>query len=580
MDIRIRLIGNVAYEYPVRLSADFRTDVLTDGLGIPILPLPELLPEEILSRPGLRVGIGLPDGYAGLVRAADFLAEQMDAEAHVRACFTEERPDPETGDWCRFLKAGLTFYASVYLEQESEEAWEDLRRALKRVTRLGIRREGVTGEVECDLEKSEKRRIDWKQPPALLRCDRLEYMLMPITPLCLDAPYGEDVTTLTWVPGGVLREDLRRNLPAALAEKLDRMIFTNAYVSDGLRRLLPLPLCMSLVKLDKTQLHYRLASGKDPGRTEQDVGVGDAYAEGFEDRLIRYTKPETEKVVSLDGALHDALRPGQMFRGEIRGEDADLRALADWMSGNPILRLGDLKRESFGETCLAVGGLRGESIETETLARAFDVSCLSPAILIGASGVPEPGEALFLAEIERLLGAPGALRIVEKYLDVYRDYGPNPRWKDDSPVTGCLARGSVMRLETADGKPIDLTPILHAFIGERNEDGYGEIMAYAARGCYYRSAEYVPSARYDLDFPLFVREIDLGAEMVRNLFRDMLKRNVQMLAATDRIDPGRAGEEDSPIPWEILRMIRERFDRTLPDETLEKWYREAANPRD
>ena len=106
----------------------------------------------------------------------------------------------------------------------------------------------------------------------------------------------------------IFRDALEAFADDDMKAMLRRMTFSNAYISEERARLLPLPLCMSLVKLDKKRLHYRLSPGKDPSRVEQDVGVGDAYARSFENRLTIYTKPETERIASRGGKIADTGR--------------------------------------------------------------------------------------------------------------------------------------------------------------------------------------------------------------------------------------------------------------------------------
>ena len=95
------------------------------------------------------------------------------------------------------------------------------------------------------------------------------------------------------------------------------------------------------IKLDKKQLHYRLSAGKDLSRVEQDVGVGDAYARGFENMLTVYTKPETEQIPSQDDKRVDALSYGQMFRGVVYGSACPREA---WARSGPTAIPGCLHR--------------------------------------------------------------------------------------------------------------------------------------------------------------------------------------------------------------------------------------------
>ncbi len=574
--IRIELLGNVAFENNVTLSTDFKYDIPTDPMGIPCLPLSSLLPDDIVSVPGLQMSMAYPEGYLGLMETAYSMQEwQPDIVPVIRACFTEERYDPEEGQWVRYLKAGQVFKAFFSLEEEAQVSRKALEEALVRISRIGIQKGGITGRVSCSLCPPEKIRAVREERYDHVPYERLEYTIMPLTPLCMHAPYAEGSRTLTYVPGMCLREELRKRLPSDIAGQLKDMVFANAYIGDGTRRLLPLPLCMSLVKLDKSQLHYRLSSGKDPNRVEQDVGVGDAYADGFMHFLTKYSVPETERIRSRDQQMYDALSPGQMFQGVIYGKSEDLRAMADFLDENPFLYLGHLREEGFGQAYLRVDHLKEKEIGAETLARRFDVSCLSPALLINDAGMPDTNEALFLEEIERLLKAPGRLRAAGRYMEVYKDFSPDPIWGTDGPVTRCLAKGSVVRLETADGQPIDISPILHGFVGERTEDGYGEIMAYPASECYYRMAQRLTVRKYELPIAFNWRIVHGDTVLIEMVLKEILKRRIRSLAWIDRMDPGRQAQEHITIPLGLLRSVRAHYAPSVSDQQLEEWYLES-----
>ena len=569
-EIRIKLTGDVAFQNDIKLSEGFLCDVPVDPLGIPYIPLPELLPEEVTGK--LRVGYAFPEGYLGLVKEADRLTKLMpDIMPQIRSCFTGKRFYPEEGAWVRFLRSGQIFCASIYAHGD----FEALEAVLASITRLGIEKEGISGRVECTLSTGKTNRSHRTFPGCDLQCDRLEYTLMPVTPMCLFAPYASGVKTATFIPGMVLRDTLEKNADATLAAKLRDMTFSNAYISDGTERLLPLPLCMALVKLDKRQLHYRLSSGKDPNRAEQDVSPGDAYARSFESSLTTFTRPEVERIVSREGVMYDALCQGQMFRGTIYGEDAALRELYAYLLAHPSLAFGHLTQEGFGQVYLKAGLLPSEKLKAEYLARSFDVSCLSHVLIMSRSGIPDTTAEGLLEEVERRLCAPGKLKIVGRYMDVHEDFSWNSRWGQEGPVVRCLAKGSVMRLETKDGLPVNIAPILHAFVGERTKDGYGEIMAFPALEGYYRAAETVAPEKYKMKLPLSFLWLHFSAKLTDQVIGRILKKRIQSLAVSDRGDvPAKEGA-DRPVPLDLLRFIRDRFDPTVSDELLALWYREG-----
>ena len=568
--IQIRLFGNVAFENRMKMTEGFRYDIPVNHLGIPFMPLAALLPAEIAG--DISLGYAFPEGYDGLVDAADHMMQIMpDIAPQIRSVFTGERYYPDEGYWVRYLKAGQTFYAMVYGEADLKA----LSGALQTVERIGIQREGISGEVKCSLLERKPAQSMPKYLSDDLKYERLTYTVTSITPLCLHSPYAEGVRTMTYIPGGILRNELEKQPDLHLQEMSGSFRFSNAYIRDGYSRLLPTPLCMALVKLDKIKLHYRLAPGNDPARVEQDVSLGDAYTHSFENFMTVYTRPETERITSRNGNMYDALCAGQAFGGTIYGEDKSLRELAQYLQDHPFMHLGSLSEEGFGEVYIRVEQLEMKKIEAEHLVRSFDVSCLAPALILNGAGMPDTSAEGFLAELERVWGQPGKLKIVDQYMDVYMDSAFDAGWGQDGAVVRCLAKGSVMRLASKDGSPLDISPILHTFIGERTKDGYGEIMAYPALGDYYRTARQVSPEKYNVKYPASRRTLQLTVDLTSQVLEMLLKRNIQYLAVMDRGDHRKGEDASSLIPMELLRAIRDRYKASVSDGVLEQWYLEG-----
>jgi hypothetical protein len=116
--IRIELVGEVAFEAHMKMDEGYRCDVPTDDLGIPYLRMAELVKEQVpLGLPeDLRIGLGRPDGYYGLVREAAELVRQIpNAKTWIRSLYTADRLDSQTGLRIRSLKAGQTFIVPYFV---------------------------------------------------------------------------------------------------------------------------------------------------------------------------------------------------------------------------------------------------------------------------------------------------------------------------------------------------------------------------------------------------------------------------------------------------------------------------------
>lgn len=569
--IQIKTIGEVALPSTMNSSVGYLYDIPTDDMGIPCLPINMILEAEGVSLPEVSLGFAHPDGYMSLVRNASILKDNIpNCVPMIRSYFLNERFLPEKMCNIRSLKAGQVLNAHIFFEEKDREA---VAKALEQITHIGVSDGAITGEVSVKLIS--QKNTDATAPALSAKCSyaSLDVSYLLRTPACFHTPFDDGFTTASFIPGSTIRAELMQKLKDAPID-WENTVFTNGYLSMNGQRLLPTPICVSVVKLDKEQLRYRLAPGKNPKITEQDKGLDDTYTNECHKHLTRYAAPESERIVSKDGVMYDALCSGQLFQGTICGSDADIRAIAAYLSQNPITNLGKLREEGFGEIYRSICRVNEKEIPETALYQTFDVCCVSNTLILNDRGMPTCRAEDLLAEIEYALGVSGRLRIVGKYTGVYHDFSRNSRWNEDRNMVRCLAKGSILRLE-AIGDPIDIFPLRHCFIGERTQEGYGEICAWPARGEYYRLAEKVRLPRYDVDARETPRNIILGARMAKSVITAILKEKVQSLAAVDRSEYDAGTALEDLIPTELLDMFRDQYDPLLTLDEVSLWYSET-----
>lgn len=568
----IKLLGEVSFAYPTASARGYFCDVPRDWLGIPYI-----LPSEIFGDrklPGVKIRRAHPDGYFGLMRAArDLQRVNKDSIAHIESFFTEDRFDKKNMKRTCSLKAGQTFFASIEFDKDKYEAVENFLREIKHI---GVKREGITGEVECSLEMIPQNNETTNFSKLSKYC-ALDYSLQLISPVCFHAPYNSDQATYVYAPGAVIRKDLCKKILPNAAEKL---AITNAYIMGENERLLPMPLCMSVIKLDQEQLRYKLAEGKDPKLSEQMINVRNAYTKDFEAKLVHYVCPEIVRITSNTGKNYDALAEGQSLFGTIYGPDEELRKLATHISENKFFSIGSLTEEGYGEVYLQVIRLREEKPQSEMLARRFDVACLSDTLIINDCGMSGYSAEDLLAEIERLLEAPGKLTVEGEYTDIQKDFNLNEEWRQAKPVLRCLKAGSVVRFRTKNNEPVDIAPILHAFVGERTADGYGEIAAYPARKGYYRLAKNLEPAKLATRIRLATRDINFGVKLSHHVLLSLLKKRVKLLALIDKQDYQAGIPVEELLPTPIFDYLRNIYYPAISTEIMAKWYRESLEEKE
>lgn len=566
--IQIKTIGEVALPRTMNSSVGYLYDIPTDEMGIPCIPT-SILFETIRSRfSGVTLGFAHPDGFVSLVRNAAVLKENIpNCLPKIRSFFLNERFVPEKMCNIRSLKAGQTLCSHIFFEEKDRK---EIKKALEQIKHIGVSYGSITGEVSVKLI-SQKSGQDNK-PNLSAKCSyaSLDVSYLLQSPACFYTPFADGLTTASYIPGSDIRAELMDNLRDA-SVNWDQLVFSNAYITMNGQRLLPTPVGVSVVKLDKEQLRYRLAPGKDPRIVEQDKDLHETYTNECGSRLMHYAAPETEHILSKDGAMYDALSAGQKFMGTIYGPDADIRTIAAYFFRNPVTNIGMLREEGVGEVLRMACHAREKEISEKYLQQSFDVCCVSNTLILNGKGMPTCRAEDLLKEIEYILGVPGKLRIAAKYTSIYHDFSRNHQWEEDRGAVRCFAKGSILRLETA-GEPIDISPIRHCFIGERTWEGYGEICAWPAWGEYYRLGEKVLLERYDISTRETPRDMILGAHMTNAVITAILKEKVQALAAIDQNEYDAGIPLEDIIPTELLDLFRDQYNPLLTGQEVSLWY--------
>ena len=566
MDI-IQVVTKGEVSFPTRLetTAGYRYDIPFDNVSLPSLPLSEAIREQVALPEGTIIGRAHPAGYLGLICYAGRMVNTIpNSERFIRSYYTKDRFDPQQGYSFRSLKQGNTFEAQISFPPEMRK---EVQEALQRITRLGIQEAEISGEVTVKLMKREMGQ-DETALSDLCNYSSLYYTVMLLSSACFYEPYRSGCSTSTYIPGSAIGKALQRSGLACASS----LRCSNAYISDGRKRLLPTPMCASLVKLDKTQLRYRMAAGKDLNRVEQDINMDATFTDDIEGHLVRYATPEIEQILPSDGKPVDALQSGQLFSGILYGSNEAIRAVVSHLKNNPILNLGDMCDEGFGEAICRVDRICEEEIPASIPAVRFDLCCAADVLLLSDSGMTAYHAENLLEEAERVLGVPGRLKITSRYTGIRHDFSRNPEGGWDRDVKRCLKMGSVIRVETVDGSTIDISPLLHTFIGERTEEGYGELIAYPARESYYRLAENIAPVVYAMNTVNTPRDIAIGSLFATTVMKDILKARVERFAAVDREEYKQGVNAVELLPMELLHVLQDRLYPVASDEELREWY--------
>ena len=577
-ELIITTIGEVAFSNTMKLSEGYRYDVPFDNLMLPYMPIAGILRNKGLIDGNTQIGFAHPEGYRGYVYFARELLKNRNAfGSYIKKYFTIVHLEKADGSRIRSLRSGMTFRAAVHVP---ESKTEELKNKLSGRIRIGITTEEISGEVELRFSENDTTKTNETIFPFMGDYVSLDYSAMLLTPACFDAPFSDKDRTYPYIPGPEIKSIVRSLLSDGTEKEWDNIICTNAYIGFDNRRLLPVPACISVVKLDKSKMRYRLSKGRDPKLLEQDTELTDCFASDFQGNLLTYTAPETEHILSENGEMYDALTSGQVFYGRIYGKHDMIQKLASGISLKPLLFAGTLSKEGYGEIYLNITGVNESEVPVEFPVKAFDFVCISDVLLLGDDGMPSCKAEDLLKEIESVLNCPGKLMTEGQYINISKDYSVNRNWNLDNPVVRCIAKGSVIRVKTKDDEPVDIFPLRNCFLGERTKDGYGEVMAYPAVDRYYRLAESVSPPLYEITYPLSREEEMLGKAFKESVSLAVLRNRIKALAFAD-YEEWKAGiPMETLLPMDLLLLMRNQFAPTMPEEKLVLWYTEELEAYD
>ena len=562
--LKIRLLGDVTLNIPGEKGAGLGYDVPFDGLNIPYLPLGHLLREQYDISDSIKIGFARPAGYDGIVVSLMNLGLTTSLyKDFIRNYFTRRFYDSEAEFYIRCLRAGQTFYS--FMEGEDEELGA-LLPVLEQLDHIGVVTNTVTGQIKVETQPAQGHLTPSVELNDNCSYSRLDYSMMLTAPTCAYEPFKDGTRTYNYIPGGYMQKHL--------GGRWQHIKCSNAYICKKGQRLLPIPACVSLVKLNKEMLHYRLAPGKDPSRVEQDVTLTNAYTDNIDCHFVDYCVPETERYLGMNGKIYDVLSSDQVFAGSIYGTDREIREIYEYLQDNCMARMGYKTEDGLGEAVIRITGLGEEEIPCKNLVTSFDMRCLSNTMIINDEGMSDLRMEALLGELEYVLGTQDQLEIVEKYANECSDYMPDPVSGCYRNATRMFASGTVLRIRTRDGRPIDIQKLKHCFIGERTSEGYGEIAAYPALGTYYRVARKNTVDKCDFDIVCSRQSWAMGINVADKITEAVLEKCIKNVADLDRADKDGEPLRDEDIPMEVLTRLRDTYAPLVADEQLKAWYRE------
>lgn len=388
---------------------------------------------------------------------------------------------------------GEVFFANISLNSTSIENKEIqlLKASVKLLRGIGLNRNRGFGEVRCELIEEMSERVQKRKESysVLEKAEVLDYVIL------LE---DSSITRGDYISGSALQGFFVNKLGQDKEEVKDffeKVRFSNAYISDGLRRFLPLPLGMLSVKGDETEI-YSDVDGVELKKTEIYVKPNGYY---FLDNNI-FIK---HKVVNKE-EFHYAkktrnlfriksLEKGQAFKGSIYGDTESLRKLVDIINENQgELTLGASATAQYAKSKMIILNKKEDESQKEgnenkenilsllNDGKKLVVEFLSDTILVDEMGCNLTNVSILEQKMETLFGLKVKIRkICTKIVTVG---GYNSAWSLPKRRYTAFAKGTQILVEKEEGfeinheKETDAKKIIpqKGFIGLLQSEGYGE----------------------------------------------------------------------------------------------------------
>lgn len=478
----------------------------------------------------IRLSSAQVEGYEEIV---EVIRKNKDAKIfhpqNVLGCYcyirTQNSIDYETGvskdktlRTMRVVKKGTVFYADVQLPEDKNKVMEFLKCCYV-MKHMGISRTRGLGEVKLsvfDMDGNEikpdsdlvyrnlsSKTIYEECPDA----DCLEYTLYLKEPVICKSVNGGEANSLDYIDGGkifglvanAVKDNDKENFDLF---KQNDLVFSNAYLSTDGKRLQEVPACYYNIKDNKevyvNKSHEKKASAEDKNEKKyqlnqmkhcyisvDETGILKKYDVDMEEHY-HHRRPSDKSIGRAysddneDSKFYQisSISAGQEYKGFLMGSCEQITAIVDALKKNDTYYIGYGRSSEYGKVELRNVTTKKVANSFDTLyGRRFMITLLSPTIIYGDNAMYTTDrkylkeEILYALELEN----EDSVKMVSdtSYINYADVAGYNVTWRKNKPVIECFDKGTVLILEF--DKDVQIKREKKIFIGERNQEGYGEI---------------------------------------------------------------------------------------------------------
>lgn len=518
-------------------------DICYDRMGFPFIPAKRIkgclrecaqelndwgedIPEDIIfgtqgsSRGNLLIRNAYIKDYADMQKevqkgAGNILVHPQNILKNFTYFRTQTSIDQDTGvaeenslRTMRVVKKGVLFEAEVLLDNVYEEA---VRRCCHILKHMGVSRTRGLGEVCVTLLSDEKKKENSRTVKWIDGADKLEYSLYLEEPVICKSVNGQEARTMDYIDGakilGLIAQRSKADGKQAFINLMEKgdLICSNAYLSKDDIRYIEVPATLYSIKNNKKEYVDKVYTSTDQEKEYSDKGrqlnpIKHAYVnygsgqalcvldveieERYHhrrpsDKGIGHVKEDDREKDSMFYQMASICK-GQTFKGTITGSTEQIKKVYEYLTKDSSVWIGQSKGTEYGKTQLQV--TKTEKQKKEYVKQKEFIAILqSPTIIYG-------NNAAYSTKVKDLREEilPRALDTVKRNEEKEQNYirfvtvgGFNVTWGYRKPMLEAFDKGSVLLFSFDE--EVELCINEPYWVGERCNEGYGEVMFYPLR---------------------------------------------------------------------------------------------------
>lgn len=394
----------------------------------------------------------------------------------------------------RVVKKGLEFFSEITVKDGiSEEGLELLEKAVLSVKHIGVSRTRGLGMIEMKMQdpdsktQSEDEKSIYKFE--IGEKNKIYYTIKLRSAVLCKSDEGNQNRTKNYFEGGKILGLLAGALGQEKYKELmiGDVIVSNAYIANGVNRCTPTSKALFKKKdqqFDCNGEMHIINRLREYEGSEQITPIGyvymdhDKYVKGVTTEINYHHKRPEDKSLGRANGLDESsfyqlesICAGQVFKGYIISNKKETEMILEAFNKMHSVRIGYGRSAEYGKVNVTVDKVEILAQTQKELCKEFAVKLNSPAILYDEKAMATASSELFKNALEEILETK--LDCNAKFLANTIIGGFNVTWNRKKPVINALDSGTTCVYKAES--PVDISVLNNIHIGERVNEGFGEI---------------------------------------------------------------------------------------------------------